>query len=97
MQNDIEEKAKIIIKDIENEKGNDPCKMFRNIVKNEYINIHGPEHHILDGACLLMTFYNAGGKIDIDAALEKFFLKDFVCLEPCADFGEYVVQFLPAV
>lgn len=43
--------------------------MFRNIVKNEYINIHGPEHHILDGACLLMAFYNAGGKIDIDAAL----------------------------
>ena len=45
--------------------------MFRNIVKNEYINIHGPEHHIFDGACLLMAFYNAGGKIDIDAALEK--------------------------
>ena len=65
----VEEKAKIIIKDIKNEKGNDPCKMFRNIVKNEYINIHGPAHHILDGACLLMAFYNAGGKIDIDAAL----------------------------
>lgn len=67
----VEEKAKLIIKDIKNEKGNDPCKMFRNIVKNEYINIHGPEHHILDGACLLMAFYNAGGKIDIDSALEK--------------------------
>lgn len=45
--------------------------MFRNIVKNEYINIHGPEHHIFDGACLLIAFYNTGGKIDIDAALEK--------------------------
>ena len=46
----------LIYEDIKNEKGNDPCKMFRNIVKNEYINIHGPEHHILDGACLLMAF-----------------------------------------
>lgn len=45
--------------------------MFRNIVKNEYINMHGPEHHILDGTCLLMAFCNAGGKIDIDSALEK--------------------------
>lgn len=33
--------------------------------------MHGPEHHTLDGACLLMAFYNAGGKIDIDSALEK--------------------------
>ena len=61
----------LIYEDIKNEKGNDPCKMFRNIIKNEYINIHGSEHHIFDGACLLMAFYNAGGKIDIDAALEK--------------------------
>ena len=67
----VEEKAKIIIKDIKNEKGNDPCKMFRNIVKNEYINIHYPEHHILDGACHLIAFYNACGKIDIDATFEK--------------------------
>ncbi|WP_407400563.1 DUF5714 domain-containing protein [Treponema sp.] len=38
--------------------------MFRNLVKKEYMNIHGPEHHILDGACLLMAYYNAGGKIN---------------------------------
>ena len=67
----VEEKANLIIKDIKNEKNNDPCKMFRNIVRNEYINIHGPEYHILDGACLLMAFYNTGGKIDIDSALER--------------------------
>lgn len=33
--------------------------------------MHGPEHHVLDGACLLMAFYNAGGKIDIDTSLEQ--------------------------
>lgn len=67
----IEEKSKLIIKDIKSQTGNNPCLMFRNLVKNDYINMHGPEHHILDGACLLMAFYNAGGKIDIDSALEK--------------------------
>ena len=67
----VEEKARYIINDIKSEEGNNPCKMFKNIVKKEYVNIHGPEHHILDGACLLMAFYNAGGKIDIDSALEK--------------------------
>ena len=67
----LEEKSKLIIKDIKSQTGTDPCVMFRNMVQNEYINMHGPEHHILDGACLLMAFYNAGGKIDIDAALEK--------------------------
>ena len=37
----------------------------------EYVSIHGPEHHILDGACLLVAFHNAGGEIDIDLGLER--------------------------
>ena len=45
--------------------------MFKNIVKNDYMSIHGPEHHILDGACILMAYRNAGGDIDIDEALSK--------------------------
>lgn len=53
----IEEKSKLIIKEIKSQTGTDPCVMFRNMVKNEYINMHGPEHHVLDGACLLMAFY----------------------------------------
>ena len=72
----IEEKANRIIEDIRNEKGVNPIKMFKSMAKKEYISIHGPEHHILDGACLLMAYHNAGGKIDIDYALEKL-LKDY--------------------
>ena len=67
----IEEKANRIIEDIRNEKGVNPIKMFKSMAKKEYISIHGPEHHILDGACLLVAYHNAGGKIDIDYALEK--------------------------
>ncbi len=68
-----EEKANRIIADVRCEDGKNPIRMFKNLVKKDYISIHGPEHHVLDGACLLMAFYNAGGKIDIDEGLKKVF------------------------
>ncbi|MCI6005783.1 MAG: DUF5714 domain-containing protein [Blautia sp.] len=65
------EKAELIINDIKNEEDRNPVRIFKNIAKKDYISIHGPEHHILDGACLLMAYKNAGGNIDIDEALNK--------------------------
>ena len=67
----IEEKTNRIIEDIRNEKGTDPIRMFRNLAHKDYISIHGPEHHVLDGACLLMAYHNAGGKLDIEEGLKK--------------------------
>ena len=67
----IPKKAKLILRDIKKEEGINPIHIFRNIAKKEYIGIHGPEHHILDGASLLVAYKNAGGNIDIDSALEK--------------------------
>ena len=67
----VEEKEKLIICDIKQESGIYPTTMFKNIAKNEYINIHWPKHHIMVGACLLVAYKNAGGNIDLDAALEK--------------------------
>lgn len=46
----IQEKAERILKGIKKEEGNNPIQIFKNIAKNDYINMHGPEHHILDGA-----------------------------------------------
>ena len=51
----IQEKAELIIRDIKKEKGTNPIRIFKNIAKNDYVSIHGPEHHILDGACLLVA------------------------------------------
>lgn len=68
-----EEKAKLIIRDIKSEKGTDPARIFKNIARKEYVSIHGPEHHILDGASILVAFKNAGGQIDLETALEKIF------------------------
>ena len=67
----IEEKAGKIIQDIKTEKGSNPITIFKHIASKEYISIHGPEHHILDGASLLVAFKNAGGDIDLEAALSK--------------------------
>ena len=66
-----EQKAKIIIRDIKAEKGNNPAVIFKRMAEKEYISIHGPEHHILDGACILTAFYNAGGNIDLEQSLER--------------------------
>ena len=71
----IQEKTEQIIKDIKKEKGNNPIQIFKNIAKNDYINMHGPEHHILDGACLLVAYKNAGGEIDLDEALNKIVIE----------------------
>ena len=65
----IQDNAERIIKDIKKEKENNPIQIFRSIADHDYINIHGPEHHVLDGACLLGAFKNAGGEIDLDDAL----------------------------
>ena len=67
----IQEKADLIIRDIKKEQGINPIHIFRNIAKKEYVSIHGPEHHILDGASLLVAYKNAGGNIDLDDALER--------------------------
>ena len=67
----VKEKAELIIRDIKQEQGTDPVHIFKNIAKNDYVSIHGPEHHILDGASLLVAYKNAGGKIDIDQALDR--------------------------
>ena len=65
------EKAELIIRDIKKESGTSPVQIFKNIAEKAYMSIHGPEHHILDGASLLVAYKNAGGNIDIDNALEK--------------------------
>lgn len=67
----IEEKAELIIRDIRSEAGVSPVRIFKNIAKNDYVSIHGPEHHILDGASILVAYHNAGGDIDLDKSLEK--------------------------
>ena len=49
----------------------DPVAIMKKIILSPYIYMHGPEHHVLVGSALLAAYKNAGGELDLDAALEE--------------------------
>lgn len=65
-----EEKSRLIIEECLKNKSCDPVEIFNDISRMDFIPMHGPEHHVLDGACILTAFHNAGGNIDLERALE---------------------------
>ena len=67
----MEERAKKIIEACLREKSKNPIQIFCNIAQMDFIRMHGPEHHILDGAAVLTAFYNAGGKMDLQNSLNE--------------------------
>jgi len=52
------------------ETGKDPFVIAKHLMDQEFIHMHGPEHHILIGAALLTAYKNAGGDIDLEKALK---------------------------
>ncbi len=67
----MEERARKIVEACLQEKSRNPIEIFNNIANRDFIRIHGPEHHVLDGAALLTAFYNAGGKIELLNSLNE--------------------------
>lgn len=51
--------------------GKNPIEIETHLMDNESINANGPEHHTLIGAALMTAYHNAGGDIDLPAALEE--------------------------
>lgn len=70
MEYTTDERIKLICDAVINEKGVDPVKIFNHIAKCDFVRMHGPEHHVLDGACVLAAFYNALGGIDLKKGIE---------------------------
>lgn len=54
-----------------NSKETNPIKLVIMLMKNDEIPIHGPIHHILDGAALLTAVHNAGVEFDWNNALDE--------------------------
>lgn len=48
-----------------------PVALAKSIMKMDFIKIHGPEHHILDGSCFLTAMHNAGVDFDLSSALDE--------------------------
>lgn len=67
----MEERVNKIIEACLQEKSKNPVEIFNNIAHREFVRIHGPEHHILDGAAILTAFYNAGGRIELYESLNE--------------------------
>ena len=67
----MEERAKKIVEACLGETSRNPVEIFNNIANKEFVRIHGPEHHVLDGAALLTAFYNAGGRINLQESLNE--------------------------
>lgn len=65
----MEKKARAIIDACKNAKSTNPIKIFNTIAKEDFVAIHGPEHHVLDGASILTAYKNAGGEIDLENGL----------------------------
>ena len=62
------EKQKKILNICKESTEKNPIAIFNRIVKNEdvLIPIHGPIHHVVDGAAFMTAFFNAGGKINLE-------------------------------
>ena len=67
----MEERARKIVEACLLEESTNPVEIFLSIARKDFIRMHGPEHHVLDGAALLTAFYNAGGDIDLKSSLEE--------------------------
>lgn len=65
----LEQKYKLIEEAIKKETSMNPIEIAKKIMHKDFVNIHGPEHHFLDGASFLMAYKNAGGNIDLDESL----------------------------
>ncbi|WP_105204350.1 DUF5714 domain-containing protein [Neobittarella massiliensis] len=48
-----------------------PIKHLCQMMQKDYVHMHGPEHHVLDGACFLSALHSAGVDFDLDAALDE--------------------------
>ncbi|MDD3068833.1 MAG: DUF5714 domain-containing protein [Bacilli bacterium] len=67
----IDEKYKLIKRALLQSDSKNPIKIIKNIMHKDFVSIHGPEHHFLDGASLLVAMKNAGLGIDLSTVLDQ--------------------------
>ncbi len=71
MEYTMEEKYLKIKNDIIGCTSKSPVIIAKEIMAKDYISMHGPEHHFLDGAAFIVAYKNAGGMLDLDYALDS--------------------------
>lgn len=69
MEYTLEEKYNLIKAAVLMQNSRNPISIAKDIMHKDYVNIHGPEHHFLDGAAFMAAYRNAGGRIDLEQGL----------------------------
>lgn len=85
----LEERADKIIAACGEAEGTSPYRIFVETANEDFVRIHGPEHHVLDGACVLAALHNAGMDFDLKRALKQ--LKEQGLKMPGAACGKWGV------
>ena len=71
MEYTLQQRCEAIVSECLQINSKNPFDIFHEIAQKDFVRMHGPEHHVLDGAALLTAFYHAGGKIDLPKSLEE--------------------------
>ena len=71
MEYTLHDKYRLIKEEVLKSNSKNPIEIVKTIMNKDFINIHGPEHHYLDGASFLVAFKNAGGEVDLVNALDE--------------------------
>ena len=58
-----------------NTKSQNPIEIAMSIMNHSDINMHGPEHHVLDGASLLTAIYNSNPTFHLEEALDELIVR----------------------
>lgn len=70
MEYTLDEKYKLIKEEVLKNKSKNPIEIAKSIMHKDFVNIHGPEHHFLDGASFMVAYKNSSGDIDLDKAID---------------------------
>lgn len=70
MEYTLEEKYNLIKKVVISMQSRNPIEIVKSIMHQDFINMHGPEHHFLDGAAFLVAYHNSGGDINLEKCLD---------------------------
>lgn len=71
MEYTLDDKYKLIKQALLAATSKNPVEIAHEVMSNDFVGIHGPEHHFLDGGTFIMAFKNAGGNINPEACLDE--------------------------
>ena len=71
MEYSLQDKFNLIKRDIVEYTSNNPVAIVKKNMLKDYINVHGPEHHFLDGAVFATAIKNVGGDFNLDECLNE--------------------------